>query len=213
MAERQGILMSELCMINVIRTKNTDELSKVYALMQEYFKPHEIVPKREFVYYAQNYSKLHKGEDYIVYKIEDDTNDLIGMMSGVKLDEFVVIDYFIIDARHRRLSKEILNSVMMILMDFKRPIVIEAETEVLCRLYQMIGFKRFSEPYKYIRLDVNLEDNTSKVSSYDYNLMYLSSDEIDFETTKRTLYAKHYLRWNSIFGDELIKDYKKALGV
>ena len=199
-------------MINIQRTKNIDDLAKVQALMREYFKPHEIVSSNEFVYYTENYSKLYSGEDYFVYKIEDD-GELIGMMSGVKLNEFVVVDYFIIDVAHRRSSKEIANKVINVLKEFNRPVVVEAESEVLCRLYQMFGFKRFNEPYKYIRLDVCLQNKTSKVSSYDYNLLCLSPNDMDFETTKQTLYKKHYMRWNSIYGDDLTKEYKKALDI
>lgn len=199
-------------MINIQRTKNIDDLAKIQALMREYFKPHEIVSSNEFVYYTENYSKLYSGEDYFVYKIEND-GELIGMMSGVKLNEFVVVDYFIIDVAHRRSSKEIANKVINVLKEFNRPVVVEAESEVLCRLYQMFGFKRFNEPYKYIRLDVCLQNKTSKVSSYDYNLLYLSPNDMDFETTKQTLYKKHYMRWNSIYGDDLTKEYKTALGI
>lgn len=199
-------------MINIQRTKNIDDLAKVQALIREYFKPHEIVSSNEFVYYAENYSKLYSGEDYFVYKIEDD-GELIGMLSGVMLNEFVVVDYFIIDAAHRRSSKEIANKVIDILKEFNRPVVVEAESEGLCRLYQMFGFKRFSEPYKYVRLDVCLHNRTSKVSSYDYNLLYLSPNDMDFDTTKQTLYSKHYMRWNSIYGDDLTKEYKIALGI
>ena len=199
-------------MINIKRTKNIDDLAKVQALMREYFKPHEIVSSNEFVYYTENYSKLYSGEDYFVYKIEDDC-ELIGMLSGVKLNEFVVVDYFIIDTAHRRSSKEVMNRVIDILKQFKRPVVVEAESEGLCRLYQMFGFKRFSEPYKYVMLDVCLQNRTSKVSSYDSNLLYLSPNNMDFDTTKQTLYSKHYMRWNSIYGDDLTKEYKTALGI
>lgn len=199
-------------MINIQRTKNIDDLTNIQALMREYFKPHEIVSSNEFVYYTENYSKLYSGEDYFVYKIEDD-GELIGMMSGVMLNEFVVVDYFIIDAAHRRSSKEIANKVIDILKEFNRPVVVEAESEELCRLYQMFGFKRFSEPYKYVRLDVCLQNRTSKVSSYDYNLLYLSPNDMDFDTTKQILYSKHYMRWNSIYGDDLTKEYKTVLNL
>ena len=180
--------------------------------MREYFKPHEIVSSNEFVYYAENYSKLYNGEDYFVYKIEDE-GELIGMLSGVMLNEFVVVDYFIIDAAHRRSSKEVMNRVIDILKQFKRPVVVEAESEGLCRLYQMFGFKRFSEPYKYVMLDVCLQNRTSKVSSYDSNLLFLSPNDMNFDATKQILYGKHYMRWNSIYGDDLTKEYKTALGI
>ena len=196
--------------IVVKRTKNIDDLTKIQLLMRKYFKPHEIVSSNEFLYYVENYNKLYEGEDYFVYKIEQD-DMLIGMMSGVKLNEFVVVDYFIIDAPYRRSSKEIANKVIDVLKEFNRPVVVEAESEVLCRLYQMFGFRRFREPYKYFMLDVCLQSKTSKVSSYDSNLLYLSPNDMDFEDTRHTLYNKHYMRWNSIYGDELTKEYKTAL--
>lgn len=199
-------------MINIQYTKNIDDLVKVQALIREYFKPHEIVSSNEFVYYTENYGKLYSGEDYFVYKIEDD-GKLIGMLSGVKLNEFVVVDYFTIDTAYRCSSKKIMNKMIDILKQFKRPVIVEAESEGLCRLYQMFGFKRFIDPYKYVMLDVCLQNRTSKVSSYDSNLLYLSLNDMDFDAMKQTLYNKHYMRWNSIYGDDLTKEYKTVLGI
>lgn len=199
-------------MITITQTKSVEDIAKIQIIMQKYFKPHEIVSNNEFIYYIENYNKLYEGEDYFVYKIED-KNEIIGMLSGVKLNEFIVVDYFIVDAAHRCSSKYIMNTMINILKSYKLPIVIEAETESLCRLYQMFGFKKFSNPYKYIMLDVSMEENTSKILEYDSNLLFLSPCNLDFETTKQTIYKKHYMRWYSIYNDKLTKEYKKKLCV
>ena len=180
-------------------------------MLFKYFKQYELVSSNEFVYYAENYSRLYPGEDYFVFKIESSSNEIIGMFSGVLLNEFITVDYLIIDKSFRRHSTEILYSVLSILKDFKRPIILEAETEALVRLYQRAGFKRFSESYTYHILSVNLKAHTSKIMSHSSNLMFLSDELLDFKTTRNTLFKKHYWRWNSIYPDDLTSDYKELL--
>lgn len=197
-------------MINILCTKDADELKKIHSLLREYFKSYEVVSYRDFVYYAQNFASLYEREDYIVYKIETAAK-LIGMLSCVKLNEFVLIDYLVIDVEHRCYSKEIMRQFNVILRDFRRPIIVEAESEELCRLYRMFGFKKFNEPYKYITLRVSPDNKTSEISAYDSNLLYLSADEMNFEATKRIIYEKYYKRWNSKYGEELTKEYNKTL--
>ena len=96
-------------MINILCTKDADELAKIHSLLREYFKSYEVVSYRDFVYYAQNFASLYEGEDYIVYKIETAAK-LIGMLSCVKLNEFVLIDYLVIDVEHRYYSQRLQTS-------------------------------------------------------------------------------------------------------
>ena len=199
-------------MISIHRTKNIEDLVEIFHLMTKYFKAYELVSSNEFIYYADNYCKLYKGEDYFVYKIMVD-NRLVGMLSGVKLNELITVDYFIIERQYRQMSKEIINKALNILLKYNRPIIVEAETETLCRLYRILGFKRFKETYQYIMLHVNLRAKTSEVSIHDSNLLYYSYDDMDFENTARILREKHYMRWNSIYGEDLTRGYKKALGL
>lgn len=199
-------------MFSIKRTKDTDDLVKMLSLLREYFEPYEIVSSNEFIYYVGNYSKLYDGEDYFAYKIES-SETLVGMMSGVKLKEFVSIDYLVIRKEYRRYTKEIASKLFKILNEFKLPIILEAETEALCRLYRSQGFKQFSEHYQYVMLQVDLVNKTSKTLIHDSHLMYLSNTLLDFEQTRDTLYRKHYYRWNSIYGEQYLTEYKKALGL
>lgn len=97
-----------------------------------------MVKQNDFIYYAQNYYKLYNNEDYITYKIQD--NGLIGVCTGVILNELILIDYLAIKKEFRYNSKQIIYKLLDILNKYDRPIIIEAETEQLCRLYHMFGF-------------------------------------------------------------------------
>ena len=196
---------------SIKRASTAEDLALCLKMLFKYFKQYELVSSNEFVYYAENYSRLYPGEDYFVFKIESSSNEIIGMFSGVLLNEFITVDYLIIDKSFRRHSTEILYSVLSILQDFKRPIILEAETETLVHLYQRAGFKRFSESYTYHILSVNLKAHTSKIMSHSSNLMFLSDKQLDFKTTRNTLFKKHYWRWNSIYPDDLTSDYKELL--
>ena len=196
-------------MIKVKRAKTTDDLAQALVLLHQYFQPYEIVSSNEFVYYAQNYSKLYPGEAYMVFIIKHD-NEIAGMMSGVLLKEFVAIDYLIIDKPFRRFTKKIISELTTLLEKFSRPVLAEAESEALVRFYKILGFKQFSEHYQYHMLNVQLANHTSKVITHDSHLMYFSNDPLDFIQTRNTLYKKHYLRWNGIYPDDLTEKYKRT---
>jgi len=191
-------------MVTVIRTKNIHDITKILVMLQTYFKPYELISSNEYVYYAENYSKLYPGEDYFVYKIMLD-GKFIGMMSGVNLKEFISVDYLIFDALYREHSWEIGHEVIKELKSYNKPIIIEAESDALCRLYHRVGFNYFPEHYQYVMLKI------SEPVIHDSNLLYLSDKPLDFIQTRNTLYRKHYMRWNSIYGPELTGEYNKIL--
>lgn len=191
-------------MIRIQRITDINNLNKTYDLIVKYFKPYEIVSNADFIYYAENYKKQYDGEDYFVYKIVYEDN-IIGMLSGVNLTEFVMIDYFVIDSNYRHFSKDIMKKIIGIMKTYGKPLVVEAETEGLCRLYQMNGFKRFKETYTYVVY------NSNKLSSHKSNLLYMNNDTMDFDATRKTIYDKYYIRWNSKYGDDIIKEYKLIL--
>ena len=199
--------------IKIKRIKNTDDLAQALVLLHRYFQPYELVASNEFVYYAENYRRLYPDEDYMVFKITCD-NEYIGMMSGVKLKGFVAIDYLIIDSGFRKYTKDVINEISRVLMKFRRPVIVEAETDVLVRFYKMLGFKCFAEEYQYHILHVEIGGNggwTSSIMSHDSHLMYYSDEPLDFVETRNTLYRKHYLRWNSVYPDDLTAEYKKLI--
>lgn len=196
---------------SINRASTPEDLALCLKMLFKYFKPYELVSSNEFVYYAENYYRLYPGEDYFVFKIESKSKEIIGMFSGVLLNEFISVDYLIIDKSFRRHSTEVLYSVLSILQDFKRPIILEAETEALVRLYKRAGFKRFSESYTYHILSVNLKAHTSEIMSHSSNLMFLSDKQLNFKIIRNTLFKKHYWRWNSIYPTDLTSDYKELL--
>lgn len=197
-------------MIKVSRTKKTEDICAVTVLLSKYFKPYEMVSSNEIHYYARCYSKSYPGEDYLIYKITDGDN-LVGCMLGVALTEFVVIDYFVIDEQYRANSKVIIKMAMDEILSFNRPIVVEAESELLCRLYRMLGFKRFTEPYEYAMANVSLITSTMNIETHKSNLLYLSNDTMTFNSVRDILYFKHYLRWCSIYKSEFVEEYKEHL--
>ena len=197
-------------MIEVSRTKKTEDICTITVLLSKYFQPYEMVSSNEIHYYARCYRKLYPREDYLIYKITDGDN-LVGCMLGVALTEFVVIDYFVIDEQYRVNSKTIIKMAMDEILSFNKPIVVEAETELLCRLYRMLGFKRFIEPYEYAMAKVSLITSTMTIEMHKSNLLYLSNDIMTFNSVRDILYFKHYLRWYSIYKSEFIEKYKENL--
>lgn len=196
----------------ISRAKSVDDLVYALHLLRKYFHPYEMVASNEFIYYAENYSKLFPGEDYFVYAIKTPMTDtVIGMFSGVKLNEFITVDYLVIEQESRWFYKLALKEILKVLKEFERPIIIEAETPELVRLYKMGGFVQFENDYTYHMLGVNLQKKTSTVMSHQSHLMYLSETPLDFKTTRDTLYNKHYRRWNAIYGTELTEKYNKTL--
>lgn len=197
-------------MIKLVRTKNIEDITEVLAMLWVYFKSYEMVSSNEYVYYAENYSKLYPGEDYFVYKIMFD-GQFAGMISGVNLKEFIAVDYLIFDSIYRNYSREIGREVVDVLKSFKKPVIVEAESEALCRLYRMAGFRRFKEKYQYVMLIVDLQQKKSKPVIYDSHLLYMSDESLDFRQIRDTIYRKHYMRWNSIYGPRLTAEYNKTL--
>ena len=197
-------------MITIIRTKNIHDITKILTMLRTYFKPYELISSNEYVYYAENYSKLYPGEDYFVYKIMLD-GKFVGMMSGVNLKEFISVDYLIFDAIYREHSWEIGHEVIKELKSYNKPIIAEAESDTLCRLYRRVGFNYFPEHYQYVMLKVDLKRKISEPIIHDSNLLYLSDKPLDFIQTRNTLYRKHYMRWNSIYGPELTAEYNRIL--
>lgn len=192
--------------INVGRARSTEEICYVIALLNNYFKPYEMVSSNEIQFYHQSYSKLFPGEDYFIYKITYDDR-IIGGILGVVLSEFVVIDYFVIEKQFRTESKEVFEAVIDKIRSFKKPVVIEAESEALCRLYRMNGFKRFTELYEYPMANVSLIASTIKIEMHKSNLLYLGKDGMIFDEVKNILYHKHYLRWYSIYRGKYYEEY------
>lgn len=197
-------------MVTVIRTTNIDDITKILMMLRTYFKPYEMVSSNEYVYYVENYSKLYPGEDYFVYKIMLN-GKFVGMMSGVNLKEFISVDYLIFDAIYRNHSWEIGHEVINELKSYNKPIVAEAESATLCRLYRRVGFNIFPEKYQYVMLKVDLQQKKSEPLIHDSNLLYMNDEPMDFCQTRDTLYRKHYMRWNSIYGPELTAEYNKIL--
>lgn len=196
--------------INISHTDEERELNNIHTLLLENLKPYEVVSLNDFKYYVKNYHKIYHGEKYIAYKIDCD-GELIGALTGLILNEFIFMDYLVVTKKHRKLSKEIFGKIKTTLSQYNKPIVIESETENLCRLYQILGFNRFNEPYKYHTLTVDFINKKSYVNSYNSNLMYLNNKKMDFETTKKIVYEKYYLRWNNIYTDYYLKEYKEKI--
>ena len=197
-------------MVTVIKTKNIHDITKILVMLQTYFKPYELISSNEYVYYAENYSKLYPGEDYFVYKIMLD-GKFVGMMSGVNLKEFICVDYLIFDAIYREHSWKIGHEVINELKSYNKPIIAEAESDTLCRLYHRVGFNIFQDKYQYVMLKVDLKRKISEPVIHDSNLLYLSDEPLDFIKIRNTLYRKHYMRWNSIYGPELTAEYNRIL--
>lgn len=196
--------------IKIKRIKNTDDLTQALVMLHRYFHPYELITSNEFIYYAENYSKLYPDEDYMVFKILHD-DEYIGMMSGVKLKEFVAVDYLIVDENYRKYTRDIITELKRVLMKFRRPVIVEAETDTLVKFYKMLGFKIFPEHYTYHMLNVQLGNHTSDIMSHDSHLMYYSDTQLDFTEIRNTLYQKHYLRWNSVYPDDLTAEYRELI--
>lgn len=81
---------------SIKRASTPEDLSLCLKMLFKYFKPYELVSSNEFVYYAENYSHLYPGEDYFVFKIESKSKEIIGMFSGVLLNEFITVDYLLL---------------------------------------------------------------------------------------------------------------------
>lgn len=191
-------------MVTIQKTIETNELTILYSILMKSFKQYELVKLNDFIYYVQNYCKLYPNENYIAYKIEYN-GFIIGGCSAVILNEFILVDYLVINKDYRYLSKQIMNTLIDILVSYNRPIIVEAETESLCRLYHMFNFNRFNNPYTYY----TIQDN--KIYAHKSNLLYMSKYEPNFSIVQATIYRKYYLRWYSIYDPDIIGEYTKII--
>lgn len=187
------------------RLKDSDGLRYAYAMMNDYLKYCDVVPYDEFRYFAQYFSKLREGEDYMVYRaIENDVT--LGVCTMVLLNEFVLIESFIVPSDHRDRTNEVLENVLSVAKEFKRPIIAEVKDKKFCtKLRHLFGFEWFDQAYECIIL----KDDT--ISVYFSNLLYLNESTMDFEKTKHTLYERYYYWWKKTYYDKLLNDYKNHL--
>ena len=155
--------------MEIRKTTDESELREVWLLMGKWFREYELVSLEDFIYYAREYKSLYPGEEYFVYRIENE-GELIGMLSGLLLDEFILIDYFLIDEASRKSTFHIMDIFMDIFKEYEKPVVVEAETEVLCRLYGWVGFQRFKEDYSYTV--VKKDDSRVRMETHKSNLMF-----------------------------------------
>ena len=195
-------------------TKSRTLRSKVsnYLRLLENFKPQEVVPSHEFIFYLDNYSKLHKGEEFLCYTIRYNIKP-IGTLVYAKLKDIIIVDYLVIDKSYRKFFKQIANRVLKFLRKYKLPIVVEAETEKLCRLYNFWGFKKFETDHLYYMLSICLQSKTSVIYQYLSNLLYLSdsSSPQNYYSICRSLYKNHYNRWYDIYPKCLTNEYEYRL--
>ena len=196
--------------MEIRKTTDESELREVWLLMGKWFREYELVSLEDFIYYAREYKSLYPGEEYFVYRIENE-GELIGMLSGLLLDEFILIDYFLIDEASRKSTFHIMDIFMDIFKEYEKPVVVEAETEVLCRLYGWVGFQRFKEDYSYTV--VKKDDSRVRMETHKSNLMFRWRDDMDYEETRRILSEKYYIRWYSKYGEEVVRRYREVVNM
>ena len=193
--------------MQIKRLHNVDEYKYAYTMMFEYMPWNEIVTFEEYIYFTDNFSKLKKGEDYLVYRVTDDFKTL-GVATMVLLDELVLIDCLVVQKEYREYTNEVIKEVINVAKSFKRPIVAEVKSGKFCnKLCNLFSFQRFEEPYNIIIF------REEKISQHSSNLLYLNESVMDFEKTKRILYEKYYFRWKKHFYDKMLNDYKNRLGI
>jgi len=195
--------------IKIKLTKKSKDLIDIFGILIKYFEKNELVSTNELTYFINNYHKLFPKENYFCYKIEVN-NEIIGTLLGVNLKEFIVIDYFAIEKKYRCLTRYIINELFNI-VNTNKPIVVEASTNTLCRFYQMIGFKKFPQPYVYPKCNINLYSKTITFEKFPSNLLFLYNDDINFFDTINIIYFTHYQRWHSIYSDRYTIPYQKFL--
>ena len=196
--------------MEIRKTTDESELREVWILMRKWFREYELVSLEDFIYYACKYKSIYPGEEYFVYRIEND-GELIGMLSGLLLDEFILIDYFLIDEASRKSTFHIMDMFMDIFKEYEKPVVVEAETEVLCRLYGWVGFRRFKEDYSYTV--IKKDDSGVRMETHKSNLMFRWRDDMDYEKTKRILLDKYYMKWYSRYGDDVLRKYREVINM
>ena len=196
--------------MEVKRAVCENELKEVWLLMGKWFREYELVSEEDFIYYACKYKELYPGEEYFVYVIREN-DKLAGMLSGLRLDEFILIDYFLIDEASRKSTFHIMDMFMDIFKEYEKPMVVEAETELLCRLYGRVGFRKFNGDYSYTV--VKKDDSGVRMETHKSNLMFRGRDEMDYEETRRILSEKYYIRWYSKYGEEIVRKYREVVNM
>ena len=196
--------------MEIRKTTDESELREVRLLIGKWFREYELVSEEDFIYYAREYKELYPGEEYFVYVIREN-DKLAGMLSGLLLDEFIFIDYFLIDEASRKSTFHIMDMFMDIFKEYEKPVVVEAETEVLCRLYGWVGFRRFKEDYSYTV--IKKDDSGVRMETHKSNLMFRGRDEMDYEETRRILSEKYYIRWYSKYGEEVVRKYREVVNM
>ena len=196
--------------MEIRKTTDESELREVRLLIGKWFREYELVSEEDFIYYAREYKELYPGEEYFVYRIENE-GELIGMLSGLLLDEFILIDYFLIDEASRKSTFHIMDMFMDIFKEYEKPMVVEAETELLCRLYGRVGFRKFNGDYSYTV--VKKDDSGVRMETHKSNLMFRGRDEMDYEETRRILSEKYYIRWYSKYGEEVVRRYREVINM
>ena len=196
--------------MEIRKTTDESELREVWLLMGKWFREYELVSLEDFIYYAREYKELYPGDEYFVYVIREN-DKLAGMLSGLILDEFILIDYFLIDEASRKSTFHIMDMFMDIFKEYGKPVVVEAETEVLCRLYGWVGFRRFKEDYSYTV--VKKDDSGVRMETHKSNLMFRWKDDMDYDETRRILSEKYYIRWYSRYGDDILRKYREVINM
>ena len=196
--------------MEVKRAVCENELKEVWLLMGKWFREYELVSEEDFIYYACKYKELYPGEEYFVYVIREN-DKLAGMLSGLRLDEFILIDYFLIDEASRKSTFHIMDMFMDIFKEYEKPVVVEAETELLCRLYGRVGFRKFKKDYSYTV--VKKDDSGVRMETHKSNLMFRWRDDMDYEETRRILSEKYYIRWYSKYGEEIVRKYREVVNM
>ena len=196
--------------MEIRKTTDESELREVRLLIGKWFREYELVSLEDFIYYAREYKELYPGDEYFVYVIREN-DKLAGMLSGLILDEFILIDYFLIDEASRKSTFHIMDMFMDIFKEYGKPVVVEAETEVLCRLYGWVGFRRFKEDYSYTV--VKKDDSGVRMETHKSNLMFRWKDDMDYDETRRILSEKYYIRWYSRYGDDILRKYREVINM
>ena len=198
-------------MIYLIKSRTLKSRVNNYLRLLENFRQEEVVPSHEFIYYLDNYSKLYQGEDFSCYTIKHNFNS-IGTLIYARLKDMIVVDYLVIDKPYRKFFRQIANKILSFLRKYQLPIVIEAETEELCRVYGFFGFRKFKCDHRYYMLSICLQDKTSVVSDYASNLLYFpTSSRQNYYSICSSLYKNHYCRWYDIYPKCLTSKYKHQL--
>lgn len=197
-------------MIYLKRANTLSAKLENYFLILEHFDKQDVIPSHEYLYYLYNYSKLYPGEEFFSYTIKNNFQT-IGTFIGVRLKECIVIDYLVIKKLYRQQYRTVAKTILSFILKYNLPIVIEADSVELCRLYKSFGFKLFQENHMYYMLNVCLQNNTYEIHSSSSHLLILTNKEIKYNDVCNTLYIKHYSRWYEMYDNKFTQAYKEIL--